>query len=56
LQDRGASDETPPLSSQRHIGSGGGLFTRSGSEAHPLSVERLPAILNRYNLWWNVPR
>jgi hypothetical protein len=28
------------------VGTGGGLFIRSGSEAHPFSAKRLPAILN----------
>jgi hypothetical protein len=37
---------SPQLCVQRHMGSGGGLFTRSGSAAHPLFAERLSAIAN----------
>jgi hypothetical protein len=38
------SDEDRHLLQQGHIGSGGGLFTRSGSVAHPLSANWLFAI------------
>jgi hypothetical protein len=37
------------LWSQRHIGSGGGLFTRSDSAANPLFAERLIVIANCEN-------
>jgi hypothetical protein len=40
---------SPQLCVQRHMGSGGGLFTGSGSAAHPLFAERLSAIANAKN-------
>ena len=43
------NDVIPQLQLQRHMGSEGGLFTRSGSVADPWSAERPSAMANPNN-------
>jgi hypothetical protein len=44
-----------PVATANTLGTEGGLFTRSGSAAHPYLVEQLTAISKPKNNLWNGP-